>query len=83
LTVGLRQTAAGQTTSIIEGLPPSRTLANWQSARIAVKAKGKILLIDPADVIAFEAKGNDVLSQHTPGDIAAQLPNVWFFSDCR
>jgi DNA-binding LytR/AlgR family response regulator len=31
------------------------------SARIAIKAKGRILLIDPAEVIAVEAQGNYVV----------------------
>jgi two-component system LytT family response regulator len=33
--------------------------------RIALKAKGRILLIDAADVIAIEAKGNYVLVNRT------------------
>jgi len=32
-----------------------------KSARIAIKAKGRILFIDAADVIAVEAQGNHVL----------------------
>jgi two-component system LytT family response regulator len=36
-------------------------LANWKSVRIAIKAKGKVLLIDAADLIAVEARGNLVL----------------------
>jgi two-component system LytT family response regulator len=35
------------------------------SARIAIKAKTKILFIDAADLIAVEAKGNHVLLLHT------------------
>jgi len=37
-------------------MPARRT-----SARIAIKAKGRILLIDPAEVIAVEAEGNYVV----------------------
>ncbi len=40
-------------------------LARWKSARIAIKAKGRILFIDAADLIAVEAKGNYVLLRHT------------------
>ena len=36
-----------------------------KSARIAIKAKTKILFIDAADLIAVEAKGNHVLLMHT------------------
>jgi two-component system LytT family response regulator len=38
-----------------------RMLATGKSARIAIKAKGRILFIDAADVIAVEAKGKYVL----------------------
>ena len=37
------------------------TLATGTSVRIAIKAKGKILFIDVADLIAARAKGNHVL----------------------
>lgn len=43
----------------------TRTLAMGKSARIAIRAKGRILFIDAADVIAVEAKGNHVLLLHT------------------
>ena len=42
----------------------TRTLAMGKSARIAIKAKGRILFIDAADVIAVEAKGKYVLLLH-------------------
>ncbi len=44
---------------------PARMLATGKSARIAIKAKGRIFFIDAADVIAVEAKGNYVLLLHT------------------
>jgi DNA-binding LytR/AlgR family response regulator len=50
---------------IREVVPQTRTLAMGKSARIAIKAKGRILFIDAADVIAVEAKGNCVLLLHT------------------
>jgi DNA-binding LytR/AlgR family response regulator len=65
LTVGFRQPAAGRSTSLSKALSPRRTLAAGKSARIAIKAKGRILFIDAADVIAVEAKGNYVLLLHT------------------
>jgi DNA-binding LytR/AlgR family response regulator len=43
----------------------ARTLAAGKSARIAIKAKKRILFIDAADVIAVVAKGNYVLLLHT------------------
>ena len=42
-----------------------QALASLQSARIAINAKGRILLIDAADIVAVEAKGNYVLLHHT------------------
>jgi len=67
LTVGLRQRSAGRSTSSSRALPQTRTRANEKSARIAIKAKGKILFIDAADLIAVKANGNYVLLLHTSG----------------
>jgi two-component system LytT family response regulator len=64
LTGALRPTAAGRAVSPIKVLSQLPTHARGSSARIGIKAKGRILLIDPADVIAVEAKGNYVLLQH-------------------
>jgi len=38
-------------------------LSQWESTNIAIKANGKIVFIDPNDVIAVEANGNYVLLQ--------------------
>jgi len=65
LTVGFRQRAAGRTTSLGEALPQIQTPATRESARIAIKSKGRILFIDVADVIAVEAKGNYILLLRT------------------
>jgi DNA-binding LytR/AlgR family response regulator len=48
--------------SVLEQL---QTLARRQSARIAVKAMGRIVFIHPAEIIAIEAKGNHVLLHRT------------------
>jgi DNA-binding LytR/AlgR family response regulator len=53
-----------QTSSVIEPLPQPPMLAKWQSGRIAIKAKGRILVIDAADAIAVEGKGIYVLLRH-------------------
>ncbi len=50
--------------SVFETLPPLPALTERTSARIAIKAKGRILLIDAAEIIAVEAKGNYVLLHH-------------------
>jgi two-component system, LytTR family, response regulator len=36
-------------------------LARWPSTRMAIKVKGKILLINPSEVVAVLAEGNYVL----------------------
>ncbi len=45
----------------------TRTVAREKSARIAIKAKRRILFIDAADVIVVEAKGKYVWLLHTAG----------------
>ena len=50
--------------------PPLPARSTWtlpmgNSVRIAIKTKGRILLIDAGDVIAVEAKGKYVLLLHT------------------
>jgi two-component system LytT family response regulator len=65
LTVGFRQPVAGRSTSLSEALPQTMTHAVGNSARIAIKAKRRILFIDTSDVIAVEAKGKCVLLLHT------------------
>jgi DNA-binding LytR/AlgR family response regulator len=44
-----------------QAFPETRTIAIGKPARIAIKAKGRILFIDVADLIAVEAQGNHVL----------------------
>ena len=41
-------------------------IAKRQSARLAFKAKGSILLLDLADILAVQAEGNYVSLQHRP-----------------
>lgn len=64
LSAGFRQQVAGRSTIPRQHscqTPPAVS----KSARIAIKAKTKILFIDAADLIAVEAKGNHVLLLHT------------------
>jgi DNA-binding LytR/AlgR family response regulator len=65
LTVEFRQPGAGRSASLSQALPQARALGVGKSARIAIKAKGRILFIDAADVIAVEAKGKYVLVLRT------------------
>jgi DNA-binding LytR/AlgR family response regulator len=66
-TVGVQQRAAVRSISSSKAFPPTRARAIEKSARIAVKAKGKIIFIYAADLIAVKAQGNYVLLLHTSG----------------
>lgn len=55
-----RGTAEERPAELAETLPQLRTSSQRQSAKIAIKAKGSIVFIDPNDVIAVEAEGNYV-----------------------
>jgi DNA-binding LytR/AlgR family response regulator len=44
----------------------AKSIAKRQAPRIAFKAKGSILLLDLADILAVEAEGNYVSLQHRP-----------------
>jgi DNA-binding LytR/AlgR family response regulator len=50
--------------TLLESWLQAQRLARHRPARIAFKAKGKILLINAKDVIAVEAKGNYILLFH-------------------
>jgi DNA-binding LytR/AlgR family response regulator len=64
---GLRYREAAVSPASSKPLPQTRTRAIGNAARIGIKAEGRILFIDAADVIAVEAKGNYVLLLHTSG----------------
>lgn len=57
--LGFVKPASALSTGICQASPRMTETVN--SARIAIKAKGRILFIDAADLIAVEAKGNYVL----------------------
>ena len=48
---------------MIEALPQLQKLSRPQYPRIAIKAKGRILLINPGDVVVVQAEGNYVSLQ--------------------
>lgn len=64
-TIASRRTGARRPANVMEALAPAPAFAKRQLCRIAIKAKGRILLVDPERVIAFEAKGNHLLMLHT------------------
>ena len=65
LTIAFPRAEAGRKANPIELLPQLRASAKWKSGRIAIKAKGRILLVDSADVLAVEAKEGHVVLHRT------------------
>jgi DNA-binding LytR/AlgR family response regulator len=63
-TVAFRPPPAGGTAGVIDAWLQGKGPARQRPARIAIKAKGRILLIEAGDVIAVEAKGNYILLLH-------------------
>lgn len=51
----------------VDTLPQPQQPARQQPARIAIKANGRILFVDPAQVVAVQAQGNYVLLQRETG----------------
>ncbi len=52
---------------MLEALPQLQNLSQRPSSRIAIKTHGRIVFINPADVVAVEAEGNYVLLQQRSG----------------
>lgn len=67
LDVAFRRTTSERAARLVEALPLLRKFSQPQSTRIAIKAEGRILFIDPADVVAVQAEGNYVLLQRESG----------------
>src|SRR5271156_1728024 len=67
LDVAFRRTAGERAARLVEALPQLQKLSQRPSVRIAIRAKGRILFIEPADVIAVQAEGNYVLLQRAAG----------------
>lgn len=62
-----RRSSAERAARLVETLPELQRLSMRRTTRIAVKAKGRILFIDPADVVAVHAEGNYVVLQREAG----------------
>jgi two-component system LytT family response regulator len=58
-----RRAKGERAAQLIEALPQLQKLSRPQYPRIAIKAEGRILLINPGDVVAVQADGNYVLLQ--------------------
>jgi DNA-binding LytR/AlgR family response regulator len=62
----IRRTQSERAVRLMKILPHLEVLLS-KSAKIAIKTKGRILFIDPADVVIVEAQGNYVLLQRQSG----------------
>lgn len=60
LDVAFRRSASERAAQLVEVLPQLEALTK-RSSRIAIKTKGRILFIDPNEVVAVHAEGNYVL----------------------
>jgi two-component system, LytTR family, response regulator len=66
LDAGMRRTASERAAKIMDLMPQLRAFAA-KSSKIAIKVDGRILFIDPAEVISAEAQGNYVLLVRSSG----------------
>ena len=66
LDVAIRRTESERAAQLISVLPQLETLLS-KARKIAIKTKGRILFIDPMDVVIVEAQGNYVLLQQYSG----------------
>jgi two-component system, LytTR family, response regulator len=66
LDMAMRRTENERAAQLLKTLPQLEELFS-KSAKIAIKTKGRILFVDPADVVTIEAQGNYVLIQRAAG----------------
>ncbi|HXO98830.1 MAG TPA: LytTR family DNA-binding domain-containing protein [Chthoniobacterales bacterium] len=66
LDMAIRRTESERAAQFVKILPQLEELLS-KSAKIAIKTKGRILFVDPADVVIIEAQGNYVLLQRASG----------------
>jgi DNA-binding LytR/AlgR family response regulator len=63
-----RRTEGERAVKLIEALPQLRRLCSRPLyTRMAIRTKGRILFLDPRDVVAVQVEGNYVLLQHKSG----------------
>src|SRR5262249_13674767 len=58
LDIAFLRSAAERAKCLLEALPQLQELAKKKAPRIAIKSKGRIVFINPSDVMAVEAEGN-------------------------
>lgn len=62
-----QRTASERAAQLMELMPHLQALTPQSSSKIGIKSNGRILFIDPHDVIAVQAEGNYVLLQQEAG----------------
>jgi two-component system LytT family response regulator len=62
-----RKTASQRTMKLLDVLPLLQETARAHSRKIAIKAKGRIIFIDPREVVSIHAEGNYVLLKKESG----------------
>ena len=67
LDVAFRRTSEERAARLMEALPQLQKMSSRQPTRIAIKAKGRILFIDPSQIVSVRAEGNYVLLQRESG----------------
>jgi len=67
LDIAFLRSSADRAKCLIEALPQLQELGKKTPPRIAIKSKGRIVFINPGDVMAVEAEGNYVLLQQRSG----------------
>jgi two-component system LytT family response regulator len=67
LEFAFRRTATERAVKLMELMPHLRTLTPQSSRKIAIKSNGRIVFLDPHDVLVVQAEGNYVLLQQESG----------------
>jgi two-component system LytT family response regulator len=67
LNVAFRRTENERAARLLKILPHLETLLATRSSKVAIKAKGRILFIDPTEVAIIRAEGNYVLLEKQSG----------------
>jgi two-component system LytT family response regulator len=67
LEFAFRRTANERAARLLALMPQLRTITQQNSANIAIKSNGRILFLDPHDVVVVEAEGNYVLLRQQTG----------------
>ena len=63
LRIAYRRIAASLPAGVVDVSPRHANASQWNTERIAIKANGRIFLVDPTEILAAEAQGNYVLVQ--------------------